>query len=150
MTAGLLFLSCGVTRQNPSPSDPQKSIFGRVHVEGLQLPPNTCRIVGTLLTVDTVRLDSSGPCARIPCYAWIHIDSVVGYGSSFPRPLAEGETVEAKFPAQPQAMQGGEGAPAPGTTFMADVETNEGPVGSGNAQTMLYIRSVVKSTHRAE
>lgn len=60
--------------------------------------PGEVRIASTIVSIDTVRSARAGdPCARHACYATIRIDSVLGYGSGFPRPLSPGESVRARF-----------------------------------------------------
>lgn len=60
--------------------------------------PGEVLIMGTLLQVDTLRAERpTDPCSRNPCYATIRIDSVLEYGSGFPRPLSSGEELSARF-----------------------------------------------------
>ncbi len=62
------------------------------------LPPNTCRFAGTVMTVlppDSGRGD--GPCSKVSCTADVRVDSILGYGSAFPYPLAAGTVVRLRF-----------------------------------------------------
>jgi len=63
------------------------------------LPPDVCRIVGTLVRVDSslkgYRADD--PCSKAPCEALVYVDSILGYGSSFPVVLSTGVTIRAHF-----------------------------------------------------
>ncbi len=64
-----------------------------------QIPPNSCRVRATIIAIDATLADASptDPCARFPCTASVGIDSVLGYGSSFPRALASGDTISVRF-----------------------------------------------------
>jgi hypothetical protein len=62
------------------------------------LPPNACRIVGTIMTVLAPAASTEpGPCGKVPCQADVRVDSILGYGSSFPYPLAAGAIVRMRF-----------------------------------------------------
>ena len=58
--------------------------------------PNEARVLGTLTGILSQRA-ASGPCAQAACHGIIRIDSVLEYGSAFPRPLSKGEHLEARF-----------------------------------------------------
>lgn len=58
--------------------------------------PNEARVHATVTAIYDERA-SSGPCAEAPCRATIRIDSLLGYGSAFPRPLSKGEHLEVQF-----------------------------------------------------
>jgi hypothetical protein len=65
-----------------------------------QIPPNYCRIVGMIVSIDSAQMlssDTSGPCAKAPCRAIVRVDSVLGYGSAFPQPLSVGQAVPVVF-----------------------------------------------------
>ena len=84
--------SCGPSKEStaktvtlPTPKSPS-------------LPPNACRIAGTITAVHPA--DSAGehgPCGKVPCEADVRVDSILGYGSSFPYPLAAGTVVRMRF-----------------------------------------------------
>lgn len=63
------------------------------------LPPQVCRIVGTIIRVDSTLKSQKpdDPCSKSPCEALVYVDSVLGYGSSFPVVLSPGSTVRAHF-----------------------------------------------------
>ncbi len=86
-------LGCSSGRQT------QQTSVKETITRGAAIPPNHCRIVGTIVGVDSVldRSDTTSPCSRFPCRATVRIDSVLGYGMAFPQPLAVGTTVEAAF-----------------------------------------------------
>jgi hypothetical protein len=64
-----------------------------------QIPPSQCRIRATVVSIDSTlsSSDTSNPCSRFPCSAKIRVDSVLGYGAGFDRPLAPGETIPVTF-----------------------------------------------------
>lgn len=98
------------------------------------LPPNTCRFAGTIITVlppESGRDD--GPCSKVPCTADVRVDSILGYGSSFPYPLAAGTVVRIRFAytLTPSATQfpETEDLPSPliaGDAFRGTMEGTEG------------------------
>src|SRR5512135_3353036 len=55
--------------------------------QGLRISPGHCRIIGTVIFIDTA-LASSGPCSKAPCRTIVRVDSVLGYGSAFGNPVA--------------------------------------------------------------
>jgi hypothetical protein len=63
------------------------------------IPPNHCRIVGTILsiagTLKTAQADD--PLSKVPCLAVVRIDSILGYGSAFTNPLAVGNEISVLF-----------------------------------------------------
>ena len=63
------------------------------------IPPGTCRVSVTVISIDTTRSASSSndPCSKAPCNATVRIDNVIGYGSAFPKPLARGATIVVTF-----------------------------------------------------
>lgn len=58
--------------------------------------PNEARILATVTAVFDERAES-GPCAQARCRATIRVDSVLGYGSAFPRPISTGEHMDVRF-----------------------------------------------------
>jgi len=64
-----------------------------------KVPPNHCRIVGTILsitgTLKTAQADD--PLSKVPCLAVVRIDSILGYGSAFTDPLAVGNEISVLF-----------------------------------------------------
>jgi hypothetical protein len=66
---------------------------------GEPIPPNTCRVVLTILSIDP-RLQSSipdDPCSKAPCHATVRVDSILGYGSAFGNPFSIGEVIAVQF-----------------------------------------------------
>lgn len=106
-----------------------------IHPDAGEVNPGEVRAVSTVLRIDSTRAVRSGdPCATYPCHAVIRIDSVLAYGSGFPRPLSAGESLRARFAftlapsnvAMPEIAK-----PLPGLevgdTFMADLRTHPKP-----------------------
>lgn len=84
-------LSCSTPRQAASNQS--------LPVYGEPIPPNTCRIVGTIVDVDST-LESrvpKNPCSKVPCTATVRVDSILGYGQAFPQALSKGEEISVKF-----------------------------------------------------
>ena len=100
-----------------------------------EINPGEVRVASTVVSIDTVRSGrADDPCARYPCYATIRIDSILGYGSGFPRPLSPGESLRARFAftlaPSADAMPGYE-PPLPGleegVSFQADLRGHLAP-----------------------
>lgn len=132
----VLFLSCNSTHQVRS-RDTQSLKIPAAQT-GPPLPPSICRIVGTVVSVDSVLMPASSgdPCSKAPCGALVRVDSVLGYGAAFPQPLTPGETVHIRFTFAlgPTATFLPSVSPAfPGLTigarFKADMEGIAEPVG---------------------
>jgi hypothetical protein len=72
---------------------------GGIQEREIAIYPGHCRIVATVVGIDSsVRTeDLTGPCAKAPCRTRIRVEDVLGYGSAFPRPLAKGDVVSARF-----------------------------------------------------
>ena len=64
------------------------------------IPPNHSRIIGVVANIYDIAetSDLSKPCSQVPCQATIRIESVLGYGSAFGRPLAKGSEITGFFP----------------------------------------------------
>jgi len=80
-------------------SDSNKSLPRRPDMDQqVMVAPQHCRIVGTLVGIDTELLkEGNGPCTKVPCRGIVRIDSILGYGSSFGNPLAVGQRVNVHF-----------------------------------------------------
>lgn len=98
------------------------------------IPPNHCRIVGTVVSIDPVSQssDPNDPCARVPCKAAIRVNRVLGYGSAFTKPLSPGNVISVQFafttgatkelfPSMASSYPGVQ----QGTSFQADVRSDE-------------------------
>lgn len=63
-----------------------------------KISPGHCRIIGTIVSIDS-SLDKGSrkdPCSMKPCNAEVRVDSIIGYGSSFP-PLLTGRVIRIHF-----------------------------------------------------
>ena len=71
----------------------------RILPVGEPIPVGSCSVVGTILSIETDRRspDVSSPCSKAPCWATVRIDSILGYGSGFDKPLAVGGQVSVMF-----------------------------------------------------
>ena len=96
-------------------------------------PPNTCRIFGTIISIDEnfSSENADDPCRKAPCLAIVRVDSILGYGQGFIRPLAKGKTIEVSFKFTLGAtealfpnMQETYPGLNPGDSFMAEVGVN--------------------------
>ena len=65
----------------------------------LHIPPDHCRVVATVIRIEPIveETNDKNPCSRFPCRAIVRIDSLVGYGSAFPYPLAPGQQIPVTF-----------------------------------------------------
>lgn len=63
------------------------------------IAPNTCKVVAIVESIDqTLRgTNEKDPCGKAPCTATIRIDSVIGYGSAFPKTFSAGGRLQARF-----------------------------------------------------
>jgi hypothetical protein len=115
----------------------------------LRLAPNQCRLVGTVVAIDSTftTADPDDPCAKAPCRATVRIETVLGYGPAFLRPLANGEEIPVTFmftlaPTQDLVANLSRSYPGLrlGAKFLADVEAREAPaIGeSGSTAFVIY------------
>jgi hypothetical protein len=97
--ASLLFNSCGSSKQEKMQSEEKKSESEMIKNPPPGPAPGTCRIIATVETIDRTLKGTSekDPCGKAPCMATIKIDSVLGYGSAFPKPFAAGQKVKVTF-----------------------------------------------------
>ncbi len=99
------------------------------------IAPNEARIRGTITAIYEER-SGSGPCAQAPCAATVRVDSVLGYGSAFPRPISRGEHLDVRFaftlaPTAELDMNLDDSYPGLelGSSFRADVQGQMSPGG---------------------
>lgn len=105
-----------------------------IQLAGEPIPPNHCRIVGTVVAIDQSlkSSDPQSPCSKAPCLATVRVDSILGYGSAFGNPIAVGRQVEVMFgftlsPTKeilPQLTQAYPGLKV-GSSFAANVRSDE-------------------------
>lgn len=135
LAASTLF-GCAAQQQQASRGEENASLSQHrvVSDRPSTVAPGRCRIVGTLVAVDST-LEQSGPCSKAPCRGTVRVDSVLGYGSAFGNPLAPGNAIsvhfaftlsftsEELFPTMTQRLPG----LAVGSKFQADVESRLTP-----------------------
>jgi hypothetical protein len=95
-----LLSSCGTSKQESSHAEEAKAAKERMTIDiPPPLPPGNCKVIATVELIDkTVKGTSANdPCSKAPCSATVRIDSILGYGSAFPKPLAAGQTLQVKF-----------------------------------------------------
>ncbi len=124
-----LLAACGTQSDKAVREDAQKHAL--VSNQGESIPPGKCRIVGTIIAIDST-LEGNGPCSKAPCRALVRVDSILGYGSAFRNPLPlHGQvsvrfawtlapTTEDLFPNMTDRLPG----LVTGSTFRSDVESN--------------------------
>lgn len=80
--------ACRSARHSPTPT-----------VDAERIPPNACKVVVTVVAIDSTRYGSGGddPCSKAPCKARVRIVEVLGYGVAFPVVLASGDVVPVHF-----------------------------------------------------
>jgi len=116
-----------------------------IHPDAREVNPGEVRAVSTVVRIDSTRAVRSGdPCATYPCFAVIRIDSVLGYGSGFPRPLSAGESLRARFAftlAPSNVAMPDIAKPLPGLeegdTFLADLRAHPTPGGDAADPTLV-------------
>jgi hypothetical protein len=138
-----MFISCRSSHQagvadGKNDSPPVKSA---IQLPGPSLPPSICRIVGTVVLIDSAFVSAGGNdlCSKAPCIASVRIDSVLGYGSAFPYPIAPGQTLRVgfTFTLAPTgqvlpSMTPGYAGLAVGSQFKADLESAPTPGSSSS------------------
>lgn len=93
------FLACAAQKETRDTSGQQQqrnTIHGPVADRTTHIAPGRCRIVGTLVGVDS-SLAENGPCAKAPCHGTVRVDSIVGYGAAFGNPIAVNERIRVTF-----------------------------------------------------
>ena len=134
-----LLLTCSRTQQDNEKTGTAEEISSSVKpqaITGKRIAPNHSRIIGTIVSIDETLFstDPSDPYSKYPCRAVVRIDSVLGYGSAFTKPLAVGTEIpiffkftlsptKDLFPNMTQEYPG----LSVNSTFLADVEAAEVP-----------------------
>lgn len=64
-----------------------------------KIAPGNIKVAATVVKIHHEKLsdDENSPCSKVPCYASIKIDSVLGKGHSFRENIVKGDTIEAHF-----------------------------------------------------
>lgn len=94
----LIAASCGSSKQEQGQTKRSEWSVPARHTPDT-IAPNACRIIATILEVDSSLKGTSekDPCSKAPCRATVRVDSVLGYGSAFPKPLGEGAVLRVRF-----------------------------------------------------
>lgn len=144
-----LLLTCTKTRQNSEKTGTAEETVSSVEpqaITGTRIAPNHSRIIGTIVSIDETLLstDPSDPYSKSPCRAVVRIDSVLGYGSAFTKPLTAGTEIpiffkftlsptKNLFPNMTQEYPG----LSVNSEFLADVEAAEVPI-PGESSSIAY------------
>lgn len=100
MLTGSLLLGCGASKQDAGRSEEIRAAKERMAMDPAPtIPPNNCKVAATVVAIDN-SMKGTGekdPCGAAPCIATVRIDSVLGYGSAFPKTFSAGETISMKF-----------------------------------------------------
>jgi len=65
---------------------------------GPGIPPGHCRLVGTIIAVDSLlSTDGNDPCSKAPCTATVKVEQIIGYGSGFTSTFGKGSEVRVRF-----------------------------------------------------
>jgi len=96
----LVLFSCKSTQQKKeqaSADQPQKA--SSLKIGAHDIPPGQCRIIGTIVSIAEIQKpgNADDPCSQAPCQAVIRVDSVLGYGQGFIRPLSKSKEVPITF-----------------------------------------------------
>ncbi len=97
--ATFVFNSCGSSRHETLQTGKKNTEHEMIKNPPPGPAPGTCKIIATVETIDRM-LKGTGdndPCSKAPCSATIRIDSVLGYGSAFPKPLLVGQLLRVRF-----------------------------------------------------
>ena len=99
LVSAVLHTSCTPPRTRAPASRDTTSLPTAPSPDQNLIPPNACRILATVVAIDTSldRESLTDPCSKFYCKAAIRIDSVQGYGSAFVRPLNAGDVVPITF-----------------------------------------------------
>ncbi len=96
LVLGLICLLGCSARTEKSALDENQQDHGQVIERGTQIAPGKCRMIGTLVAIDST-LERSGPCSKAPCKGIVRVDSILGYGSAFGNPIAVNGQLEVRF-----------------------------------------------------
>ncbi len=96
--AGLLVLAM-IVASCRSTLDDRREAPKSLPIPPAGLPPDVCRILGTVVRIDSTMKSSyaGDPCSKAPCNALVRVDSVLGYGSSFPVVVSTGSVIKTRF-----------------------------------------------------
>ncbi|MBI2618867.1 MAG: hypothetical protein HYW57_02180 [Ignavibacteriales bacterium] len=91
----VLALSCSAAKEG---TDGKEAQMPKPAEPGPGVPPNHCRIIGTIVSIDEMLApDTDDPCSKAPCVATVRIDEVLGYGSGFIGMIGSGKEIKVRF-----------------------------------------------------
>jgi hypothetical protein len=100
LLSGLLLAGCGASKEHRETDDSTRVMKERaVALVPALIPPNHCRVIATIESIEK-RLEGANdkdPCSKAPCLATLRVDSLLGYGSAFPKVLSVGQQLRVKF-----------------------------------------------------
>ncbi len=100
MLSGSLLTGCGASKQDGGRSEEIRAAKERIVMDpGPTIAPNNCKVAATVVSISNT-LKGTGekdPCGIAPCMATVRIDTVLGYGSAFPKTLSAGQTISIRF-----------------------------------------------------
>ncbi len=96
----LVLFSCNSTqkkKEKVSAGQPQKASSLKIGAQNIS--PGQCRIIGTIVSIAEIQQtgNADSPCSQAPCQAIVRVDSVLGYGQGFIRPLSKSKEVPISF-----------------------------------------------------
>ena len=98
--SGLLLISCGTSKEGRDNADGTRVSTERMDMSvPTPIPPNHCRVIATIVSIEKALegANDKNPCSKAPCLATVRIDSLLGYGSAFPKVLSAGQQLRVKF-----------------------------------------------------
>ncbi|MCH7756334.1 hypothetical protein IH970_14590 [candidate division KSB1 bacterium] len=150
----LVLFSCNSTQQKKeqvSAGQPQKA--SSIKIGAQDIAPGHCRIIGTIVSIDAIQKtgNADDPCSKEPCRAVVRVESVLGYGQGFIRPLSKSKEVPItfKFTLSPtkdlfQNMTKTYPGLEVGSKFLADVEAHE-LIGTKTINYLIYGYEIQKA-----
>ena len=150
----LVLFSCNSTqrkKEQVSAGQPQKA--SSIKIGAQDIAPGHCRIIGTIVSIDAIQKtgNAEDPCSKEPCRAVVRVESVLGYGQGFIRPLSKSKEVPItfKFTLSPtndlfQNMTKTYPGLEVGSKFLADVEAHE-LIGTKTINYLIYGYEIKKA-----
>ena len=100
MLSGSLLIGCGASKPDAGRAEEIRAAKERMAMDpGPTIPPGNCKVAATVVSISTTMKGNGekDPCGTAPCIATVRIDSVLGYGSAFPKTFSAGEKITMKF-----------------------------------------------------
>jgi len=91
----VLALSCSAAKKG---GEKEAAQMEKPAQPGPGVPPNHCRIIGTIVSIDQMlATGSDDPCSKAPCVATVKVEEVVGTGSGFTDMIGSGKEIKVRF-----------------------------------------------------